>query len=182
MTTEGQTPQPAGPIRPTPPGSGPTREAATEAAHPSVHVVRARKLLYGGLVGGVSAALVCLLGFGLAYGSQGVASAAFAAGLVLVFYAVGQFVMVLFADAGARTLMMVSLGSYTMRVVLLGLVLLAYNNNRADWPQFVPVAVFVTTIAVVVGWLAVEVFVFSRLRIGVYDTEYSSPSERGDAE
>ena len=25
------------------------------------------------------------------------------------------------------------------------------------------------------GWLAVEIFVFSRLRIGVYDTEYVSP-------
>ena len=29
-----------------------------------------------------------------------------------------------------------------------------------------------TTIIVVAGWLIVEIFVFSRLRIGVYDTEY----------
>ena len=36
-------------------------------------------------------------------------------------------------------------------------------------------AIFITTIAVVAGWLVVEVFVFSRLRIGVYDTEYVSP-------
>ena len=36
--------------------------------------------------------------------------------------------------------------------------------------------IFVTTIAVVVGWLVVEIFVFSRLRIGVYDTEYVPPS------
>ena len=36
-------------------------------------------------------------------------------------------------------------------------------------------AIFVTTIAVVAGWLAVEICVFSRLRIGVYDTEYVPP-------
>jgi len=38
-------------------------------------------------------------------------------------------------------------------------------------------AIFVTTIIVVAGWLIVEVFVFSRLRIGVYDTEYLPPSK-----
>lgn len=156
--------------------------ATAPAAHPSIHVVRARKLLYGGLVGGVGAAVVCLVGFGTGYGSRGLASAGFAAGLVLVFYAVGQLVMVLFADAGARTLLMVSLASYSTRVLVLGLVLLSYNNNRQDWPQFVPLGIFVTTIAVVVGWLAVEVLVFSRLRIGAYDTEYVDPADSGGAQ
>jgi hypothetical protein len=37
--------------------------------------------------------------------------------------------MVLFADAGARTLLMVSMSSATARVVILGLVLLLYNNT-----------------------------------------------------
>ena len=41
--------------------------------------------------------------------------------------------------------------------------------------------IFLTTIIVVAGWLAVEIFVFSRLRIGVYDTEYVPPS-KGDLE
>ena len=40
-------------------------------------------------------------------------------------------------------------------------------------------AIFLTTIAVVAGWLVVEVFVFSRLRIGAYDTEYVPPSDGG---
>ncbi len=38
-------------------------------------------------------------------------------------------------------------------------------------------AVFVTTMAVVAGWLLVEVFVFSRLRVGAYDTEYVPPAD-----
>jgi len=88
--------------------------------------------------------------------------------------------MVRFADAGARTLMVVSMASYTGRVVALGLLLLAYAKNRDDWPSLLPMAVFVSTIAVVAGWLAVEVYVFSRLRIDVYDTPYEAPSTPGD--
>lgn len=156
------------------------RAQAERTPGPSIHVVRARKLLYGGLVGGVAATIICLVIFGIAAGTSGLISAALGAGMVLFFYVVGQLVMVKFADAGARTLMVVSMASYTGRVVALGLVLLAYGKNREDWPSLMPMAVFVSTIAVVAGWLAVEVFVFSRLRIDVYDTPYEGPSTPGD--
>jgi hypothetical protein len=149
---------------------------AKPAVAPSIHVVRARKLLLGGAIGGVGATLICLVGFGLGYGRSGILSAALAAAMVLFFYGVGQYVMVLFADAGARTLLTVSMTSYTARVVVLGLVLLLYSKNHDAWPSLTPMVIFVTTIAVVAGWLVVEVFVFSRLRITAYDTEYVSPS------
>jgi CHASE2 domain-containing sensor protein len=100
--------------------------------------------------------------------------------MVLFFYAAGQLVMVMFADAGARTLLAVSMASYTTRVALLGLVLLLYSNNRGAWPELVPMAIFLTTMAVVVGWLVVEVLVFSRLRIGHYDAEYRAPVQEGE--
>ena len=151
--------------------------AAMPADGPSIHVVRARKLLLGGAVGGVTATLACLIGFTIGHGETGLISAAVAAAMVLFFYGVGQYVMVLFADAGARTLLMVSLCSYSARIVSLGLVLVLYNSHREAWPTLLPMAIFVTTIIVVAGWLIVEVFVFSRLRIGVYDTEYSPPSK-----
>jgi hypothetical protein len=140
-------------------------------------VLRARKLLFGGLAGGLVAAVFSLLAFGLAYGSPGLRAAALASGMVLFFYVAGQLVMVLFADAGARTLLAVSMASYTTRVVLLGLLLLIFNTHRAHWPSLAPMAVFLTTVAVVVGWLAVEVLVFSRLRIEHFDTEYQPPSK-----
>ena len=158
----------------------PAARAEATAAGPSIHVVRARKLLLGGAVGGVGATLVCLAIFGLGYGSRGLLSAALAAAMVLFFYGAGQYVMVRFADAGARTLLMVSMMSYTARIVILGLVLLIYDQHQAAWPALHSMAIFITTMAVVAGWLVTEVFVFSRLRIGVYDTEYQSPSiERG---
>jgi hypothetical protein len=143
---------------------------------PSVHVERARKLLIGGAVGGVAAALVCLAAMGATYGRSGLVSALLAAAMVLFFYGVGQLVMVRFADAGARTLLVVSMTSYTARIVILGLVLLVYNRNADRWSMVTPMAVFITTMAVVAGWLIVEVVVFSRLRIGAFDTEYVAPS------
>jgi len=115
------------------------------AAAPSIHVVRARKLLLGGAIGGVSAAVLCLIGFGIGYGWSGVISAALAAAMVLFFYGVGQYVMVLFADAGARTLLSVALCSYTARVVVLGLALLLYHKHAESWP-LLPTAVFLTTV------------------------------------
>jgi hypothetical protein len=155
--------------------------AAMPADGPSIHVVRARKLLLGGAVGGLTAAALSLIGFTIGYGITGLISAALAAAMVLFFYGVGQYVMVLFADAGARTLLLVSMCSYTARIVVLGLVLVLYNAHHESWPTLRPMAIFVTTIFVVAGWLIVEVFVFSRLRIGVYDTEYSPPG-KGDLE
>jgi hypothetical protein len=151
-------------------------EHTAHADGPSIHVIRARKLLRGGGVGGLTATALCLAGFALGYGRHGLMSAALAAAMVLFFYGLGQYVMVLFADAGARTLLTVSLCSYTTRVVVLGLVLVLYNRYHQTWPTLIPMVIFVTTIVVVAGWLIVEVFVFSRLRIGVYDTEYVPPS------
>jgi len=142
---------------------------------PSVHVVRARRLLFGGLAGGLAAAVICLVTFTVLDGTRGLVSAAVAAAMVLFFYTGGQLVMVLFADAGARTLLLVSLMSYSLRVLVLGLVLLSYNNNRDGWPSLVPLGIFITTIACVAGWLAVEVIVFSRLRISIYDAGYVDP-------
>ncbi|MGI8457927.1 MAG: hypothetical protein ACR2LI_07425 [Propionibacteriaceae bacterium] len=145
-----------------------------------MHVIRARKLLLGGLVGGVAAAVVSLVLFGVLDGSNGVVSAALAAALVLFFYSGGQLVMVAFADAGARTLLAVAMASYTARVAILGLVLLGYQQHRSAWPTLVPVAVFMTTVVVVAGWLIVEVIVFSRLRIEAFDGGYVAPARRED--
>lgn len=160
----------------------PPRRATEAVPGPSIHVRRARKLLVGGAVGGVTATVLCLVAFGLVRGAAGLLSAAVAGAMVLLFYALGQYVMVRFADAGARLLLSVALFSYTTRVLLLGLVLLAYQRNADAFSFLVPNAVFLTTVAVVVGWLVTEVWVFTRLRVTVYDTEYVSPPDAGDAQ
>ncbi|CAA9291399.1 MAG: hypothetical protein AVDCRST_MAG61-198 [uncultured Friedmanniella sp.] len=154
---------------------------ATQPAEPSIHMLRARRLLVGGFVGGAVAAVLSLLVGGIVHGIEGVLSAAVAAALVLFFYGVGQYVMVRSADAGARTLMAVSLVSYTTRVAILGLVLWVFDTYADAWSTMIPMVLFLTTVAVVVGWLAAEIWTFARLRIGVYDTEYVPPSGTGGA-
>lgn len=144
---------------------------------PSIHVVRARRLLRGGLTGGLIATAASLVGCGIAFGSDGVMTAAVAAVIVLGFYVIGQLAMVLSADAGARQLMAISMTSYAARVLAIGLLLTLFEARADAWPMLVPIAFFATTIAVVVGWLAVEIYVFSRLRIGSYDTEYVAPEQ-----
>ena len=68
-------------------------------------------------------------------GVRGLLSAALGAGMVLFFYVVGQFVMVHFADAGARTLL-VGLDGQLHRPGggARAAVLLAYGKNRDSWP------------------------------------------------
>jgi hypothetical protein len=159
-----------------------TQPAAPAASGPSVHVQRARKLLLGGAVGGVAATVVCLVVAGLLLGRSGVLSAAVAAALVLFFYGLGQYVMVLFADVGARLLLSVALLSYTTRVLVLGLALLVYQRNADALSALVPNAVFLTTVGVVVGWLVAEVWVFARLRVTAYDAEYVAPPAEDGAQ
>lgn len=160
---------------PTPSGRG--------TSGPSVHVLRARKLLYGGLAGGIAAGLLCVIVFSVLDGVRGLGSAGFGAAMVLFFYAVGQLVMVKFADAGARTLLAVSMTSYTARVVVLGIILLIFSKNRDAWSAIDANAIFIATIAVVVGWLVIEIYVFRRLRISIYDSGYEDrPDDRTAAD
>ena len=71
--------------------------------------------------------------------------------MVLFFYGVGQLVMVLFADAGARTLLAVSMASYTGRVVRPRARAAGLQQAHRGVADAGPMAIFVTTIAVVVG-------------------------------
>ena len=159
----------------------PAERVRSRTSGPSVHVVRARKLLYGGLVGGVAAAVLSMIGFGIGYGARGLGSAALASFMVLFFYTAGQLVMVRFADAGARLLLSVALASYTSRVVVLGLLLLVYARFADRFPV-IPMVVFLATVAVVVGWLLVEVLVFSRLRISVFDAGDEPEADSDDVD
>jgi len=158
-----------------------TVDFASRAAQPSAHVARARRLLRGGLAGAAAAALLSLVVAGLVHGLDGVLSAGVAVAIVLFFYGVGQYVMVRSADAGAWTLMAVSMVSYGFRAGVLGVVLWAFLTYADRWPAMVPVVLFATTVTVVVGWLAAEIWTFAHLRIGVFDAEYAPPSGAGGA-
>lgn len=138
-------------------------------AEPSPSALRARRLLAGGAVGGTVAMLATVLGFWVGRGPAAALSAAFFGLLTLVFFTIGQAVQVLVADASPGVVMFAALASYGIRVTALGLLLMLSLGDAGLFAWLDPAAVVVTTVTVVFGWLGVEVWVFTRLRIPTYD-------------
>ena len=132
-------------------------------------MARARRLLVGGAVGGHAALTVCVVAFGLTGGVPGAISAALAGILTIAFFTIGQAVQVLVADADPRTVLFASLVSYIARVGGLGALLALALSNAEKLTSMNTTAVAATTIVVVLGWLGAEIWVFSRLRLPVFD-------------
>lgn len=149
--------------------SGAATPAGSNRPGPSVVAVRARRLLAGGLAGAHAVALICVGVFAVRDGLPGLASAALGAALVVFFYTVGKTVQVRYADAAATTLFRASVMSYIIRVSLLGALLLAYLRFADDSSRLLPLPLAVTAVVTVVGWLAGEILVYSRLRIPNFD-------------
>ena len=138
---------------------------------------RARRLLAAGATGGHAAALVVVPLYFLVGGRlAGVTSLLTAIG-VLAFMGMGQFVQVWMADRDPQALLIASLVSYAIRVSVPTVMLIALQAN-ASRVSFDRNAVALTTVAVVLGWLALEVATFQRLRIPVFD-EPEPPSHPG---
>ena len=96
-------------------------------------------------------------------------SALVAALATLAFMGLGQWVQVRFADAPPQRMMIAWFASYLLRVGLPGLVAGGRGRKPRTARRHGPVRVAITTILVVTGWLAAEIWVFSRLRIPVFD-------------
>ena len=142
-------------------------------AEPGPNAVRARRLLLGGLAGGHLAAVLAVLGCGIGGGLVAGASAAVAAVTTLAFFTIGQGVQVLVAEAPPKQVLLAALASYGVRVSALGLLLMLALSHPERLGQLQPVPVVIGTIAVVIGWLAGEIRVHSRLRIPVFDSNES---------
>lgn len=135
----------------------------------SASAQRARRLLVAGAVGGHGILLLAVVTFGLTLGGAGAASAAVAGIVTIAFFTIGQAVQVLVADATPRTVLLAALTSYTVRVTVLGLLLMLALDNADRIALMNPMVVVVTTIGVVIGWLGAEFWVYSRMRILIYD-------------
>lgn len=136
---------------------------------PSGAVKRARKLLVGGAVGGHVAAVLVISVSWFFGGPEHAASAAIASVLVLAFNIIGHAVQVMVADADVRVVIVAALVSYTARVSVMGMVLMLVLSNAERFEWMRPAAIVWGVVVVLFGWLAVEFWVFSRLRIPVYD-------------
>jgi len=145
----------------------------------SPHRRRVLQLLAGGLAGGLLAGVAATIVCWLAAGTPGAVAAVVSAGVVIVFFAIGQGLQAVVADADPTLALVVALGSYVMRVFLLGM-LLSVALADVGLARSVPsLAVVGTTIAVGLGWIGGEVATWSRLRIPVFDSTESAPNQPG---
>lgn len=140
---------------------------------------RALRLLAGGLLGAVIATGVAVLGLGLLRGPASGVAAAVTAVIVLAFFALGQGLQAAVADASPRIGLVVALGSYLVRVVLLGVVVLGVIGAPERLQGADPVAVVVATVVVTIGWVSGEVAAYHKLRIPVFDSSDGGPPGPG---
>lgn len=140
---------------------------------------RAWLLLRGGLLGLLAAGFPVVALCGLLAGPNGAATAAGAAGVVLIFFAFGQALQLAVAGSSPQLALFVALASYALRVVLLGVVLSSALN--APGPHGLDAGSLLGgTLAATLGWITGEVIAFTRLRIPVFDsTEADSPRDAG---
>ncbi len=139
---------------------------------------RAQQLLVAGLVGGHVAGLTVVGLFLALRGANAGATAAIGAAVTIAFYTIALAVQLAVADASPKVVLFAWFASYVTRVSILGLGLAAVLANAERWAWLDPVALFVSTIATVMGWLGLELWAFSRMRVPVYDntSEISRPT------
>ncbi|MGZ4722490.1 hypothetical protein [Oryzihumus sp.] len=92
-------------------------------------VVRAG--LVRGLVATVTLGLVAVLVAGLTTGASGAAGAGLGAGAVCVFFGIGSFVLALVSTVSPTASLLVALLTYTLQVVLVGVLFAALSRSGA---------------------------------------------------
>ena len=131
----------------------------------SVLGARAARLLAASAVGGGVAGGLAVAGFALGAGVSGAGAAAVSALVTMAFFAAGQAVQVAVADRATTVVFVAGLASYVVRIGgVIALVLVAHD--AAAWAGG---AVLWTVVAVTAGWLAAEIWCYTRMRIPIYD-------------
>ena len=124
------------------------------------------ELLRGSLWPTLVAAIVCIA-VGLVSSPTAAWSAALGAGLVVGFFSLTLLVMRRTADLPPTTVMLVVMVTYTVKVLVLGLVMFAVRD--VSWLSGYAVGVTITVCALV--WLFFELRAYKRLRIFTYDPQ-----------
>lgn len=147
----------------------------------STLTAQVRRLLNAGALAGHLAAAACVGVAWIVGGPASALSAAAAGVAVLLFSILGHAVQVAMANSTPQRILLASLGSYLVRVGLLG-GLLALAIGNAEGLRWLDVTwVGVAAIAVTVAWLAAEIWTFQHLRVSVFDARERESGESGSA-
>ena len=137
---------------------------------------RAKEMMLGGLIVGHVVGLT-IIGLALALGGGGAAlTAALGFAAVVIFYSIGQMLEVVASELEPMQGMGVVLVSYAVRVIGIAAGLWFILSHPAVAPHVSDGWLVLSVAGTVIAWVTGVVFVASRQRVPVFDTEYEAPS------
>ena len=119
---------------------------------------------------------------GLTTGTPAVLAVAIGTAMVCGFFGTGAVVLDVVASLAPATSLLVALLTYTLQVVLVGLVFVALNRSGLLDDTVDPRWLGATVIAGTLGWLVAQVVASMRTRIPVYELGVSKGSSEASAE
>lgn len=139
--------------------------AGQATRHPALAMLRGA--LVAALVVGVNAAAVSTV----AAGTEGLWGALLGLVMVILFSGAGLLALHLSRRTSPTTQLAVAMASYTGRIAVFG-GLLALALNSESLATHVNLTVLgISALVVVMGWMAGEIWAWSRLRIPIYDLD-----------
>ena len=138
---------------------------------------RARQMMFGGLALGHVVGIT-IIGLGLAIGGVNAAlTAALGFAAVVIFYSIGQALEVVASELEPMQGMALVLVSYAVRVIGIAAGLWAILRLPSVAPHIRDGWLVLSVAGTVIAWVTGVVFVASRQRVPVYDTEYHPPGQ-----
>jgi len=143
-----------------------------------VSTALARRLLLAGLLGGQLGLLASTVLAGLVRGGVAAASAAVGAVIAVLFFSLGQAVVLRYAEREGAVLLVAALASYGIRAAGLAGAVALYDGAGLDLLDRTATAAGM--VATVLLWTTAEVITFARMRIPVYDLGYTDGRPTGE--
>lgn len=159
----------------------PTPGAGVDAPEPTgAATAYARHLLVAGLVGGHVGLVGSTAVFGAVGGLEAAASAAVGSVIALLFFSLGQAVVLRYAERLGSGLLVAGLASYGVRVSGLAGALVVYEGAGIDVLDRTATALGL--VVTVLLWTTAEVVAFAKMRMPVYDVHYNPTPGRRESD
>jgi ATP synthase protein I len=133
----------------------------------------ATAMLRGALVPALAVAALAAIVFGLLDGTEGLFGALIGAGLVLLFFGLGQVVLARAMGRDPAIVLFVAMVLYTGKVILIGGSLLLLDASGALEGVADKLALALTAIACALAWSVGQILGATRARIPLYDLDKS---------
>lgn len=141
------------------------KEAGQATKHPALMMLRGA--LVAGVVVGVNAAAVSAVAAGL----KGLLGALIGLLIVVIFSGAGLFALHLSRHTSPTMQLGIAMASYTGRIAIFGGLLALAINSDSLARNVNLTALGITAMVVVMGWMAGEIWAWSRLRVPIYDLD-----------